>query len=68
MLKKFGYEKLMEDNNCIVWFYPRSSVTLTFWKHSGTVSIQGLHEPYDEFDINELKAIINQLERLEVNK
>ena len=62
MLKKLGYEKLMEDNNCIVWFYPNTSVTLTFWKHSGTVSFQGLQEPYDEFDIDELKAIQKQLE------
>lgn len=65
MLKKCGYEKLMEDENCIVWYFPNTAITLTFWKFSGTVSFQGLECPHDEFDIEELKAVIKQLEEIE---
>lgn len=62
--KKLGYELLFEDNNSIVWVFPNTSVTLTFWKFSGTVSMSGLDDPYNEFDKDEIGAIRKQLEEI----
>lgn len=63
MFKRLGYELLMEDNNCIVWVFPNSG-TLYFWKHSCTVSFSGFVDPYNEFDKDELCAIIKQLNEI----
>lgn len=62
--KALGYELLFEDNNSLVWFFPSTSVTLTFWKFSTTVTFDGLTSPYNEFDMEELEAIKLQLKEI----